>query len=133
MSSNYVVLHHQDLKQKSRFLRHNMTTPEQLLWKFLRNKQLGAIVHRQYPINTYIVDFYIPKAKLVIELDGETHGEQNQRGYDEIRTKNLNHWEYKVLRFLNNDVMTNLSCVIWTIQQEINKGGSIPSPSQGDG
>jgi very-short-patch-repair endonuclease len=64
------------LKDTSRLLRKNMTDSERLLWSRLRRKQIaGMQFYRQKPIGKYIVDFYAPKAKLVIEVDGSQHME----------------------------------------------------------
>jgi len=69
------VLHYNSyLKEKARKLRKNLTESEQVLWSRLRRKQvLGVQFYRQRPIGKYIVDFYCPKAKLVIEIDGSQH------------------------------------------------------------
>jgi very-short-patch-repair endonuclease len=73
-----------DLKLKARNLRANMTDAEQKLWYYLRRKQISNIqFYRQRPINNYIVDFYAPTIKLVIEIDGSQHAEINNSIYDE--------------------------------------------------
>ena len=64
------------LKQKARALRKNMTDAEQVLWRKIRNKQIeGVQFYRQKPLLSFIVDFYSPKARQVIELDGSQHFE----------------------------------------------------------
>ena len=62
------------MKQIAQMLRKNMTLSEILLWQQLKGKQLlGYDFHRQKPIDEYVVDFYCPKLKLVIEIDGDSH------------------------------------------------------------
>lgn len=74
------------LKEFSRTLRANMTDAEQCLWRRLRNKQLcGVQFYRQKPLLSFIVDFYCPRAKLVIELDGAQHFEAEHRIRDAAR------------------------------------------------
>lgn len=63
------------LKQAARTLRKNMTLTEILLWQQIKGKQLlGYDFHRQKPIDEYVVDFYCPRLKLVLEIDGDSHG-----------------------------------------------------------
>jgi len=83
------------------------------LWARLRNDQLGVTFRRQHAIGNYILDFCSPKVKLIIELDGSQHLEQEE--YDQERTKYLESLGYKVIRFWNNDVVNNIDGVILTI------------------
>jgi len=72
--------YNQTLKENSRALRTNMTDAEQMLWLHLRRKQIqGVQFYRQKPLLTFIVDFYCPAAKLVIELDGSQHFKLNTK------------------------------------------------------
>ncbi|OGQ65378.1 MAG: hypothetical protein A3F89_07175, partial [Deltaproteobacteria bacterium RIFCSPLOWO2_12_FULL_50_11] len=73
-----MLLYRRDLKQRARHLRNHMTESERLLWSRLRKKQiLGVQFYRQKPMGDYIVDFYAPKVKLVIEVDGSQHLEED--------------------------------------------------------
>ena len=72
-------------------------------------------VRRGHAIGVYIPDFYSPKAKLIIELDGSQH--LDQEAYDEERTKYLESQGYKVIRFWNHDVLKDLESVIRAIIQ----------------
>jgi very-short-patch-repair endonuclease len=81
----------------------------------LKNKQLGCKFRRQHSIGKYVVDFYCSEKKLVIEIDGWQHKEQER--YDEERIKYLESLELKVLRFWNNDVNDNLNGVILKIEE----------------
>jgi very-short-patch-repair endonuclease len=94
-------------------LRKELTPAERKLWARLRNDQLGVTFRRQHAVGNYIPDFCSPKAKLVIELDGSQHLEQEE--YDQERTKYLESLGYKVIRFWNTDVINNTEGVILTI------------------
>ena len=94
-------------------LRKESTPAERKLWSRIRNDQLGVTFRRQHAVGKYIPDFYSPKAKLVIELDGSQH--LGQEEYDEERTKYLETLGYKVIRFWNNDVLNNIDGVIVAI------------------
>ena len=108
------------LKEKARDLRNNMTAAEKKLWYgYLRNHRY--IFLRQKPIDNYIVDFYCSKLKLVIEIDGETHLSEKGREYDEERTKALERYGLKVLRFWNDDVLNGIEVVSKIIEGEIRK------------
>ena len=78
------------IKERRRELRKNQTDVERLLWKQIRNKNFfGLKFFRQYSVGAYIVDFYCPKLKLAIELDGGQHAEEGNKEYDKIRTDYL--------------------------------------------
>ena len=100
--------------ERARQLRKELTPAEQKLWAYLRGKKLnGVSFRRQHAIGNYIVDFCAIKQKLIIELDGSQHLEQEK--YDRERTAYLESQGYKVIRFWNNDVMNNISDVIRAI------------------
>ena len=106
----------EDLKSKARKLRNSMTEEEIILWQHLRKKQiLDTQFFRQKPVENYIVDFYAPTIKLVIELDGGQHFEKDQEVYDEKRTRTLNSLGLTVLRFTNSEVKTNLEGMLEAI------------------
>ena len=108
------------LKSFSRELRKNMTDAEKLLWSKIRRKQLKNLhFYRQQIIGNYIVDFYCPKAKLVIELDGGTHYSEIGKERDEYRDDYLRHLDLKVLRFSNAEVFDDLSTVLDMIWRRI--------------
>ncbi len=104
------------LKRLARQLRENMTDAEKLLWSKIRVKQVkGLIFYRQKPIGEYIVDFYCPKAKLVIEVDGSHHLVGETVEYDRIRDEYLITFGLRVMRFTNTDVLTNIEGVFESI------------------
>lgn len=103
-----------DIEQAARHLRHRLTPAEAKLWKALRNRQLNGLRWRsQHPIGRFIVDFYCPACRLVVEVDGEIH--QHQQDYDQARTNLLQAYGYTVIRFSNQEVETNLKEVLATI------------------
>jgi very-short-patch-repair endonuclease len=100
-----------ELITAARRLRQNLTPAEHVLWQALQNRQLGGLRFRcQHPLRAFIADFYCPACKLVIELDGDIHN--NQQEYDAERTKKLNQLGYRVLRFPNETVLTDLETVL---------------------
>jgi len=94
-------------------LRKKSTPAERKLWSRIRDDQLGVTFRRQHAVGNYIPDFCSPKARIIIELDGSQHLEQEE--YDEERTKYLESLGYKVIRFWNNNVMKNIDSVILAI------------------
>ena len=103
-------------KVQRRHLRFNVTEPEKMLWTRLRKKQLGYTFRRQYSIGPYIVDFYCPKKRVAVEIDGLYHNSTTD--YDEYRTKYLNALDVKVLRFKNEEVDESLDEVVARIRME---------------
>ena len=94
------------LGSKAKALRRNMTKEERHLWyDFLRT--LSVMVHRQKVIGTYIVDFYIASANLVIELDGSQHYTPEGKEKDAYRTEILEGYDLHVIRFTNGDIKNN--------------------------
>lgn len=77
-------------KKKQRELRNNATHAEKILWQYLRAKRLdGLKFRRQYSIDVFVVDFYCPKVKLAIEIDGDSHFEGEAVEYDFDREKHI--------------------------------------------
>jgi very-short-patch-repair endonuclease len=90
----------------AKVLRANPTDAERRLWRLLRTKQLGGLrFRRQQPVGPYIVDFFCPAAKLVVELDGDQHGADENISYDTARSRWLEARGYKVLRFANGEAL----------------------------
>jgi very-short-patch-repair endonuclease len=108
-----------EILQNARNLREMQTSAETKLWTILRNLQLdGYKFRRQKPIGRFIVDFFCNDAKLVIEIDGDTHA--GREGYDINRTKWLENEGYQVIRFTNDDISTNLENVAREILKQCN-------------
>ncbi|BBL58979.1 endonuclease domain-containing protein [Methylomonas koyamae] len=106
------------LTSNARSLRKTQTDAEHLLWRHLRNRQLcGQKFRRQFPIDSFIVDFVCLEVKLIVELDGGQHAKQIE--YDEKRTEQLQKRGFKVTRFWNNDVFQNTSGVLEAIRMAL--------------
>ena len=106
------------LISRARQMRTSPTPAEAQLWQFLRKQQLGGYkFRRQHRIGAYIVDFYCPQAKLVIELDGEIHNDQKE--YDQKRQDDLQALGYTVIRFKNQTVFSEIDSVLATILKSI--------------
>jgi len=108
------------LKERSRFLRGNMTDAERLLWSRVRRKQLkGCQFYRQKTIGNYIVDFYCPEANLIIEVDGGQHYSLEGEQKDGVRDSYMGQLGLKVLRFSDREVLENLDGVVEAIWQHL--------------
>lgn len=107
------------LKEKRVYLRNHMTKAELELWQYLKDRQLeGRKFRRQHSINNYIVDFYCPSERIIIELDGEYHYQEEQLLKDKERDMHLTALNFKVLRFDNIEVLENLPCILKKIKDE---------------
>ncbi|OFY61439.1 MAG: hypothetical protein A2V64_12545 [Bacteroidetes bacterium RBG_13_43_22] len=104
--------------ETARILRENMTLYEKLLWEKLRLKQIGGVrFRRQHPIDFFIADFYCHEARLVVEIDGEIHDQQI--GYDDGRSAEMERYFIKVIRFTNSEVENNIKDVVKRIENEV--------------
>jgi very-short-patch-repair endonuclease len=102
----------------ARTLRHNLTEAEASLWQVLRMRQQDNIhFRRQHAIGPYIVDFCAPRQKLIIEVDGGQHLEQQE--YDSQRTAFLESKGYRVLRFWNDEVIKNRDGVLLVVLEAL--------------
>ena len=108
-----MLSYNKSLKQISRNLRRNMTDAKSLLWSKLRGKQLKRYqFYRQKIIGNYIVDFYCPKSKLAIEVDGGQHYSAEGKEKDKRRDDYMTREEITVLRFSDREVLGNLDAVL---------------------
>ena len=104
------------LKNLARELRKNMTDAERHLWSRIRRKQLKNYqFYRQKNIGDYIVDFYCPGAKLIVEVDGGHHYMSENTEKDEARDKYLESLGFRVLHFSDRDVLKNMEGVLQKI------------------
>ena len=105
-----------EIEAAARCLRRNMTPAEQKLWDALKGKQLDGLKFRaQHPVGPFILDFWCPARKLVVELDGGSH--EGREAEDEARTQRLQDYGYRVIRFRNEEVLTDLSSVLERIRE----------------
>jgi very-short-patch-repair endonuclease len=115
---------------RARLLRKKATDPERILWRHLRNRKFaGYKFPRQHPLDSYVVDFYCPAAKLAIELDGRGHNYHVGQIRDRARSEFLARKGMVALRFWNHQIRLELDSVlraIWVCTQEC--CSSNPSP-----
>ena len=108
------------LKLRRKALRNYSTSAEATLWTLLKGSQLeGYKFRRQHSVGNYILDFYCPRKKLAIELEGQVHFEPEQVQKDILRTKYLNEKGISVIRIENKNVFTNTSGVLDYILQHL--------------
>jgi len=108
------------LKAFAREMRHAPTDAEQRLWHFLRNRRFaGFKFRRQHPMGNYIVDFICIEAELIVELDGGQHAQPPQEEKDRDRTRFLEERGFRVLRFWDNEVLTNTEGVLERILEAL--------------
>ncbi len=116
------VKHNPELIGNARQLRKNMTAEERTLWyQYLRSYPVKF--YRQRPMGHYIVDFYCAKARLVVEIDGSQHYENQGLVYDQARTAYLESLGLKVLRVPNNEIWKNLRGVCEAIDEQVRLAG----------
>ena len=110
-----------EVEAGARDLRWSMTSAEWKLWQALRVCQVGGLKFRcQHPVGPFVLDFYCPACKLVVELDGDVHAGQVEQ--DEARTRHLESYGYQVLRFRNEEVLRDLPSVVERIAQAATEG-----------
>jgi very-short-patch-repair endonuclease len=115
-----MLYYNQKLVVNAQHLRRNLTDAERLLWFRLRRKQLcGVQFYRQKPIGNFIVDFYAPSVKLVIEVDGGQHFEVKHQARDKERERCLEALGLRVLRFDNLQVLRAIDGVVEAIWTEV--------------
>ncbi len=116
------------LKFLARKLRKNQTEAEKILWHKIRKKQVNKLkFYRQKIIGNYIVDFYCPSIKLVIEIDGDLHYTDDSKRYDKIREQYLKNLGLKIYRVNNIDIYKNLEGVLDGLYLEVFKSTLNPS------
>jgi very-short-patch-repair endonuclease len=104
-------------KENARRLRRDATDAERRLWSALRDRRLsGYRFRRQFPIGRFIVDFACTKHRLIVEADGSQHADSES---DRERTAWLEEQGWRVLRFWNNDILTNTEGVVETVLKEL--------------
>jgi very-short-patch-repair endonuclease len=109
--------------KRAKALRQRMSDAEAKLWYYLRDRRfLGFKFVRQVPVGPYIADFACREADLIVEVDGGQHAESQ---YDEARTVVLAEHGYRVIRFWNNDVLSNIDGVLGVLSGHLEKA---PSP-----
>ncbi len=117
------------LKNNARKLRGQMTDAEQVLWHHIRRKQIAEVqFYRQKPLLNFIVDFYCPAARLVIELDGGQHFEATAQTKDNARDVALGALGLMVLRFDNRQVLLEMQAVLVEIDRVVRERLGVLNP-----
>ncbi|MCI0330616.1 MAG: endonuclease domain-containing protein [candidate division Zixibacteria bacterium] len=111
-------------KQKRSRLRNQMSPAEAILWSKLSKRQvLGFKFRRQYGVGSYVLDFFCPDAKLAIEVDGDSHFQEDAAEYDGKRQAAIEKLGIHFLRFTNQEIRKNLFDVLKTITETVGKTG----------
>ena len=103
---------------RARELRRSPTLPEGLLWQALRKRPQGLKFRRQHPLGPYVVDFYCPAVRMVVEVDGESHNLGDRPSQDARRDGWLREQGLRVIRFNAGDVMKDLESALTAILLE---------------
>jgi very-short-patch-repair endonuclease len=107
---------------KCRRLRKSQTDAEKKLWRILRNRQLNNVkFRRQFPIGSYILDFYSPEYKLAVEADGGQHYSEEGLQKDKMREEVLRELGVEMIRFSNIEILANIDGVHEVIDRTIRK------------
>ena len=107
------------LKEFAKKNKQFQTDAESLIWRYIRNNQLGVKFNRQYIIGDYIVYFVCLERKLIIEIDGGYHSEYEQIQKDEYRTERLKSMGFHVIRFTNEQLFTDIECILNCIREQL--------------
>ena len=134
MKGRNLIHNRSSLTDRRRELRRNSTKAEGLLWACLRKCQLdGKRFRRQHSIGPYIADFYCPECRVIVELDGAGHKDPIAEEKDAARTRFLESFGIRVLRFENKEVFESLEFVLESIRTALRDSsqGSPPQPRRG--
>ena len=105
------------VKDDQKSLRNNLTTAEEVLWEYIKDKKMGIKFKSHHIIDNYVPDFVALSCKLIIEVDGEIH--IYQKDVDKQRTLELNKKGFKIIRFTNNEILNNIFGVLEIIKNEV--------------
>jgi very-short-patch-repair endonuclease len=109
-----------EIEQRARELRWALTPAEEALWNALLGKRLCGVKWRcQHPVGRFILDFYCPACKLVVEVDGAIHDREEDAEHDSARAKALAAYGYRVVRFQNEEIMNDLDSVLAQIREAV--------------
>jgi very-short-patch-repair endonuclease len=116
ITTGFHLPYNPNLVEIAHILRNNLTPAEKKIWySYFCSCEFRVL--RQRPIDNYIVDFYCPKYKLIIEIDGDNHFTEEGKVYDQERTATLEKYGLKVIRFQNHDVMKHMESVVKKIEE----------------
>ncbi len=107
------------LKEFARKNKQHPTVAERILWEYLRGRKLWFKFNRQHIVGDYIVDFICIEKSLVVEVDGGYHSEYEQMQRDKCRTEHLENMGLRVIRFSNEEILTDIEGVLDNIRNEL--------------
>jgi len=107
-----ILYNHKEYKTIRQSLRKQEIGAEKILWSKLRNKQQVFKFRRQYGVGKYILDFYCPKLKLAVEIDGSTHSTKEEISKDKKREEFIKKFGIEIKRYLNYDIYNNIEGVL---------------------
>lgn len=116
---NNEIFNQKSSKEARRRLRSQMTKAEVIFWSKIRSQQLGYKFRRQYGIDKYVVDFYCPEKKLIIEIDGNIHFYDRHIKTDKIREDYFKEIGLNIKRYTNLDVIKNLENTLEDLRQAL--------------
>jgi very-short-patch-repair endonuclease len=122
ITNNFHLPYNPKLAERAKWMRKNMTETELKLWRDCLKKMPDRILS-QRPIDNFIVDFFCPKKKIVIEIDGDSHDSKDGVEYDKERTSILEGYGLKIIRFRNEDILNNFQDVCKKISEIFSKKG----------
>jgi very-short-patch-repair endonuclease len=117
-----------ELQERARQLRREMTPAEAALWKELRGWPTARF-RRQHPLGRFVLDFYAPSVRLCVEVDGGIHEDSDQRERDEARSEALAAMRIQVIRFRNEEVLSDPAAVLLRIQEAITAASTAAPPN----
>ncbi len=113
------IFNRRDQTPKRQQLRNEAPPAERKLWAHLRGEQLGAKFRRQFSVERYVLDFYCPRLRLAIEVDGESHAGDEAQAYDAVRQSEIEALGIVFLRFSNQEIYRNAQSVAETIRLKV--------------
>ena len=121
---------HVETRSRAKTLRSEMSPVQAKLWAVLRGNRVGVKFQREVVLHPYIADFASRSERLVIEVDGDSHA--NTAAYDAARSASLEQRGWRVIRFTNHEVLTNLEGVTRAILIALGRDPESPHPLQGE-
>jgi len=110
-------------------LRRESTNAERLFWIQVKNKTLGYKFRRQFNIGRYIVDFYCHELKLIVEIDGFTHDDEDVQKKDVLRQRYLEDLGYKMIRYTDDQVLNDTEATIQDLKNKCDELSSVTPPN----
>ena len=117
-----IVFNNKAYRARRKAFRRSLSKAEAVMWIYLSRRQMNGLkFRRQYGVDQYVIDFYCPKIKLAIEIDGDSHYYSAAQKYDTERQKYIESYGIHFLRFTNNEIYDNLDGVLQMIYEHTMK------------